>query len=245
MSSLLNARALEFGYASVGKPFASRFDFSLLEGEVVSLMGENGCGKSTLLKTFAGMLLPLAGKVEICGKDVHDRIGGYSLQELSKKVSLMRMSMLPPERMTVYEFVSLGRSPYAGIFDGRSKEDEDVIAQSMEILDVAKYANRPVCELSDGERTRVYLAESIAQSVDVLLLDEPNAFLDIPRSHALFRTLRELAASRRMGIVVSTHSVEYALRYSDRIMVINGGELKVSPAGSAREDGILDWAFVD
>ena len=155
------------------------------------------------------------------------------------------MNMEAPDRMTVQEFVSLGRTPYAGVLDGRSAEDDAIIEQSMECLDVKRFAGRAVCELSDGERTRVYLAEAIAQSVNVLLLDEPNAFLDIPRSHALFRTLRELAASRGMGIVVSTHSVEYALRYADRIMVIDGGEVKVATAGSAEQSGLLDWARAD
>ena len=141
------------------------------------------------------------------------------------------------------EFVGLGRTPYSGILDGRSSEDERVIAESMRMLDVERFAGRPVAELSDGERTRVYQAEAVAQQVDVMLLDEPNAFLDIPRSHMLFRTLRELAASRHMGIVVSTHSIEYAERYADRIMVVSGGRVRVSPAGSARAEGLLDWAF--
>lgn len=244
MSVILEAKSLQFGY-SAGNPFARAFDFTLESGEVVALMGENGCGKSTLLKTFAGMLRPVAGCVTIQGRDVHDREKGYTLQGLSKQVTLMRMNMEAPDRMTVQEFVSLGRTPYAGVLDGRSAEDEAIIEQSMECLDVKRFANRAVCELSDGERTRVYLAEAIAQSVNVLLLDEPNAFLDIPRSHALFRTLRELAASRGMGIVVSTHSVEYALRYADRIMVIDGGELKVSTADRAEASGILDWARAD
>lgn len=244
MSVILEAKSLQFGYAA-GSPFAKAFNFALEAGEVVALMGENGCGKSTLLKTFAGMLRPVAGSVAIQGRDVHDREKGYTLQELSKQVTLMRMNMTPPDRMTVCEFVSLGRTPYAGVFDGRSAEDESIIEQSMESLDVKRFAGRAVCELSDGERTRVYLAEAIAQSVNVLLLDEPNAFLDIPRSHALFRTLRSLAASRGMGIVVSTHSVEYALRYADRIMVIDGGEVKVAAAGSAEQSGLLDWARAD
>ena len=153
------------------------------------------------------------------------------------------MGVQPPDRMTVLEFVGLGRTPYSGILDGRSREDERVIAESMRLLDVEKFASRPVAELSDGERTRVYLAEAVAQHVDVMLLDEPNAFLDIPRSHALFRTLKELAVSRKMGVMVSTHSIEYAETYGDRIMVVNGGRVRVSPAGSARADGLLDWAF--
>ena len=245
MMNVLDVRNLQFGYAGIDNAFASAFDFSLEAGEVVALMGENGCGKSTLLKVLAGLLPPLAGNVEICGKDVYDRNGGWSLMELSKKVALVRMGVQPPDRMTVLEFVGLGRTPYSGILDGRSREDDRVIAESMRLLDVEKFAKRPVAELSDGERTRVYLAEAVAQQVDVMLLDEPNAFLDIPRSHALFRTLRELAASRKMGVVVSTHSIEYAEKYADRIMVVNGGRVRVSPAGRARADGLLDWAYID
>lgn len=245
MMNVLDVRNLQFGYAGIDNAFASAFDFSLEAGEVVALMGENGCGKSTLLKVLAGLLPPLAGNVEICGKDVYDRNGGWSLMELSKKVALVRMGVQPPDRMTVLEFVGLGRTPYSGILDGRSKEDERMIAESMRLLDVEKFAKRPVAELSDGERTRVYLAEAVAQQVDVMLLDEPNAFLDIPRSHALFRTLRELAALRKMGVVVSTHSIEYAEKYAERIMVVNGGRVRVSPAGRARADGLLDWACID
>jgi ABC-type cobalamin/Fe3+-siderophores transport system ATPase subunit len=81
----------------------------------------------------------------------------------------------------------------------------------------------------------------VAQQVKVLLLDEPNAFLDIPRSHALFRMLRDLAENRNMGIVVSTHSVEYAERYCKRIMVIDKGAIRVAAAAEARSSGLLDW----
>ena len=106
---------------------------------------------------------------------------------------------------------------------------------------MANFASRPIAELSDGERSRVFLAEAVAQQVKVLLLDEPNAFLDIPRSHALFRLLKKIASERNMGIIVSTHSVEYAERYCDKIMVVNGGAVRVAPASEARKEGLLDW----
>ena len=247
--ALLRCSDLLFGYPGKAHAnptsFAEPFSFELPAGEVVALMGVNGCGKSTLLKVFAGYLPPLGGRVDICGRDVYGGADAWNLRELSRKVSLTRMGLMAPDRMTVREFVGLGRTPYAGMFDGRSAEDQRIIDESMQSLDVTRFAKRPVCELSDGERTRVYLAEALAQQVDVLLLDEPNAFLDIPRSHALFRSLREFAAVRKMGIVVSTHSIEYAERYADRIMVINDGVVNVAPAGEARARGLLDWACID
>ena len=216
------------------------FDFSLASGNVVALMGENGCGKSSLLKTFAGMLTPVAGEVSLEGKSLTE----WAPRERAQEISLVRMSSAVPPRMSVSEFVRLGRSPYSGIFDSRTEEDKRIVEESMELLDVANFANRPIAELSDGERSRVFLAEAVAQQVKILLLDEPNAFLDIPRSHALFRLLKKIAVERQMGIVVSTHSVEYAERYCDKIMVVNGGTVKVATAADARKNGLLDWTEI-
>ena len=241
-AGLLRAEALLFGYPGC-EPFTSAFDFELAEGEVVALMGENGCGKSTLLKTFAGLLLPRGGTVLLCGRTVAavrsaDRMAD---RERARLVALVRMGVAPTARMTGREFVSLGRTPYSGILDGRSPHDEKCIDDAMALLDVSRFADRAVAELSDGERSRVFLAQAVAREVKVLLLDEPNAFLDIPRSHGLFRTLRSLAQERKMGIVVSTHSLEYAERYSDRIAVIDAGAFKVESASNARSAGLFEW----
>ena len=235
--ALLECKNLLVGYGSALSTMNVPFDFALTPGTVVALMGENGCGKSSLLKTFAGLLSPVAGKVSIGGKALSE----WGPRERAQAISLVRMSSAVPPRMSVSEFVRLGRSPYSGIFDSRTAEDNRIVEESMALLDVASFANRPIAELSDGERSRVFLAEAVAQQVKVLLLDEPNAFLDIPRSHALFRLLKKIAAERNMGIIVSTHSVEYAERYCDRFMVVNGGAVRVAPAGEARKNGLLDW----
>ena len=232
---LLECENLCVGYDSA---LVDEVSFSLSSGEVVALMGENGSGKSTLLKTFSGIVSPLGGTVRMCGEALEN----WNLRERARHVALVRMSVESPARMTVQEFVGLGRSPYSGILDNRTVEDDAIVQQSMELLDVEKFARRPVAELSDGERSRVYLAEAVAQQVNVLLLDEPNAFLDIPRSRALFRMLRNLTENRDMGIVVSTHSIEYAESYCDRIMVVNKGRARIAPAKSARAEGLLDWA---
>ena len=234
---LLGCKDLLVGYGEALPSMNIAFDFSLSPGTVIALMGENGCGKSSLLKTFAGLLAPVAGEVSLEGKSLTE----WAPRERAQEISLVRMSSAVPPRMSVSEFVCLGRSPYSGIFDSRTEEDNRIVENSMALLDVANFANRPIAELSDGERSRVFLAEAVAQQVKILLLDEPNAFLDIPRSHALFRLLKKIVTERGMGIIVSTHSVEYAERYCDRIMVVNGGAVRVAPAGEARENGLLTW----
>ena len=237
MSELLECENLSVGYLKPNKKLIENFSFVLNEGEVVSLMGTNGCGKSTLLKTFAGSEPALAGSLKLLGRQIAD----WPLKERATKIGLVRMGTIPTNRMTVREFVGLGRMPYTGILDGRSENDERIVDDAIVLLNLKGFEGRCLNELSDGERSRVYLAMAVSQQVKVLLLDEPNAFLDIPHSHALFRLLRELARKQGVGIVVSTHSLEYANRYTDRMIVVDGGRAQVATPMEALKRGFLDW----
>ena len=245
MTNLLQCENLVLGYQAAKANAAgivAPFNFELKAGEVVALLGENGCGKSTFLKTLCARLQPVAGNVALCGRSLWGSDNAtWTARERAKLVTLVRMSGLACDRMTVREFVSLGRTPYAGLFDGRSKEDEKIVDDAIALLDLESFSNRWVNELSDGERSRVYLAQAVAQQVKVLLLDEPNAFLDIPRSRKLFALLQKLAKERNMGILVSTHSVEYAEKYCDRIAVIVDRQVRVAKSEDARAEGLLKW----
>lgn len=235
---LLNLRQVTFGY---GSPLVKPLNMEVQAGQVVALVGENGSGKSTLLKTLGGLLLPMDGSLELEGRPLAE----YGLRELSKKVTLVRMGLVPPAEMTVREFVSLGRSPYAGFLDGRSREDERIIDSAMDDMDVTLFENRKVAELSDGERSRVYLARALAQQVRLLLLDEPDAFMDIPRRKNLFVTLKKMSREKDLAVVLSTHWVDYAEKYADSILAFTSrGKLKFAPADHARELGLLSWAEV-
>ncbi len=238
--NLLACEKLVFGYAGSrqGQGLVRPFDFCLAGGEVVALLGENGCGKSTFLKTLNGLIPPVSGVVRLCGRT------RWSPRERARMVALVRMGRMDGaffDRMTVREFVGLGRTPYAGVFDGHGEEDERVVDESLELLNLGGFAGRWMSELSDGECSRVYLSMALAQQVKVLLLDEPNAFLDIPRSRMLFAMLQKLSMDFGMGILVSTHSVEYAERYCDRIMEIANGIVRVERTGDARARGMLKW----
>ena len=238
-SVLLKCENLKLCYAAVGP-----VDFELHSGEVVALLGENGCGKSTLLKTLCGLLEPVSGAVSLLERPLWPvSKNTWSPRERAKAIAIVRMGGVACDRMTVREFVGLGRTPYAGLLDGRTQEDVRIIDESIDLLDLHKFADRWMTELSDGERSRVYLAQAIAQQVKVLLLDEPNAFLDIPRSRKLFTLLQELAKEHGMGILVSTHSVEYAEKYGDRIAVIEKGRFRCESSDVARAKGLLDWTM--
>ena len=149
--SLLACENLVFGYVSRSEKksgLVDAFDFNLEAGEVVALMGANGSGKSTFLKTLSGLIPPLAGKVSLCEKTQ------WTSRERARLVTLVRMGRMNGaffDRMTVREFVGLGRTPYAGVFDGHSAEDERVVDESLELLDLKDFANRWMSELSDGE----------------------------------------------------------------------------------------------
>lgn len=236
--NLLCCRNLSLGY-SLSKPLVTAFDFDLQEGEVVALLGANGSGKSTFLKTLNGVVTPLSGSVQLLDRTQWDA------RSRAQVIALVRMGAMAPARMRVREFVGLGRMPYTGLFDGHTAEDRKKVDEALALLNLEKFAERWMTELSDGERSRVYLAEALAQEVRVLLLDEPNAFLDIPHSRKLFSTLRELAEEKKMGIVVSTHSVEYAERYCHRIFSISGGQARAEKAEEARAKGLLDWTESD
>ena len=245
MTELLQCENLVIGYKNGKREnvgLVAPFHFGLNAGELVALLGENGCGKSTFLKTLCAQLQPVSGTVSLCGRPLDStKEAAWNARERAKVVTLVRMSGITCDRMTVREFVSLGRTPYAGLFDGRSKEDERIVDESIALLELEAFANRWVNELSDGERSRVYLAQAVAQQVKVLLLDEPNAFLDIPRSRKLFTLLQKLSKERDMGILVSTHSVEYAEKYCDRIMVIENSGARCERACDARAKGLLNW----
>jgi iron complex transport system ATP-binding protein len=144
--------------------------------------------------------------------------------------------------LSAYTLVSLGRHPYTDWWGKLTPEDEAIIHWAIKSVGALHLAARQVSELSDGERQKIMIARALAQSPLVMLLDEPTAFLDLPRRVEIMQLLRQLARETQQGILLSTHDLDLALRLADQIWLLTSeGILQVG----APEDLVLSGAFAD
>ena len=229
----ITAKQLSIGYQhSAGETIvASGLDCSLRGGEFVCLLGPNGAGKSTLIRTLAGMQKPLAGELRLSGKVMRD----IAPRERARAVSVVLTEAMPLSMMDAYSLVSLGRHPYSGWFGGLTGQDRERIDWSIDAVGARPLANRQVSELSDGERQKISIARALAQEAKLMLLDEPTAFLDLPRRVELMSILRNLAHQENLALLISTHDLDLALRFADRVwlMTPEGNLLQAAPEALA------------
>ncbi|MBX3014715.1 MAG: ABC transporter ATP-binding protein [Caldilineaceae bacterium] len=242
MANLLSTQQLAVGYHLAGRTTTvlDMINVALQPGELTCLIGPNGAGKSTLMRTLAGMQPPLAGRV---------RLGEQDLQRLPPAQVAQTLAVVLTERVEVgnlsaYALVALGRHPYTD-WRGRLREaDEHIVRQAITTVGATHLAARPVSELSDGERQKVMIARALAQEPTVLLLDEPTAFLDLPRRVEMMQLLHTLARERQRAILLSTHDLDLALRIADRLWLLPaGGPLTVGMPEELAFNGALAQAF--
>ena len=212
---MLSTQALSIGYHH--KPLITGLELQLNPGEMVCLVGPNGVGKSTLLRTLAGMQMPIHGIVMIDGQD----IGKLSTIELARQLAIVLTGKLDVGNLSAYELVSLGRHPYTSWQGRLSFNDIEVTQQVMQITDSDSLAHRHVNELSDGERQRVMIARALAQEPKILLLDEPTAFLDLPRRVDILLLLKSLTRKTKCAVLLATHDLDLALSITDRLWIMN------------------------
>ncbi|MCG8351344.1 MAG: ABC transporter ATP-binding protein [Chloroflexales bacterium] len=236
---ILQTEQLSIGYAPRRSPrrvVAANLDLTLHAGEVVCLLGPNGTGKSTLLRTLAGMQPPLAGRVLLNGAD----LTALAPRELARRLSLVLTERIEVGQLSVYALVALGRHPHTDWMGRLTARDEELTRWALEAVDAVSLAERLVHELSDGERQRVLVARALAQEPLLMVLDEPTAFLDLPRRVEMMRLLRRLARETGRALLLSTHDLDLALRSADALWLL-------SPTGMLRsgapEDLVLNGAF--
>jgi len=220
----LTATKLSIGYSHRGQEtcVAEALELALNAGEFICLLGPNGAGKSTLIRTLAGMQAPLCGSLKLQNQTFHS----ISPRERARMISVVLTEALPVGMMDAYSLVALGRHPYSGWLGGLKQNDKERIASAFKAVGAEGLEGRQIAELSDGERQKVSIARALAQEAQVMLLDEPTAFLDLPRRVELMTILRNLAHREQMGLLLSTHDLDLALRFADRLwMITTDGQL--------------------
>ena len=190
---------------------------SVGKGEILGILGPNGCGKSTLLKNLNKNLSPEAGRVLLEGDD----IAGMKKGEIARKVAVVPQSNEIRFAFTVRDIVEMGRMPFQEPFRGSSTEDEEVVEEAMALTGISGMAGRLINTMSGGERQRAIIARAIAQSPEILLMDEPTLHLDINMQFEVLDLVRELSRSKGLAVVIVSHDLPMAARYCDRVVLVH------------------------
>ncbi len=227
----ISTNKLTIGYGST--VVQRDLSFSLNAGEMVCMLGPNGCGKSTLLRTLAGLQPALSGE--------------YTHSD-AKNIALVLTERLSMDNTTVHDVVALGRYPYSSFLDGLKKEDEEIIAKSLEQvgfnLSTFNFHLSFFNAHSDGEKQRILIAKALAQQTPIILLDEPTAHLDLPHRILILRLLRQLAHEQNKTILISTHELDLALALSDRILLMTPGKgIQLDTAANLKKANAFTSAF--
>lgn len=228
---------LSIGYRgkSSVKEVACGINASLFAGELTCLIGPNGVGKSTLMRTVCAFQEKLGGKIFIEGEELSD----YQDKELSKKIGVVLTHRPQIQNMSVEELVALGRSPYTGFWGRLEDEDKKIVAESISLIGIDSLKDRMIQNLSDGERQKVMIAKAIAQQTPIICLDEPTAFLDFPSKIETMQLLKKLAKENGKTIFLSTHDLELTLQLTDRIWLMQKGNITIGTPEEVAQSGAL------
>lgn len=219
MTAMLEARELSVGHGR--RVVAAGLSFALEAGEVLCLLGPNGGGKTTLLRTLLGLIPPLAGEV---------RLGGAPLTALPRREVAHRLAYVPQAApggfaYAAREVVAMGRAARLPLLAAPGARDFALAEAALDRLGISHLADRPVTELSGGERQLVLIARALVQEARCLVLDEPTASLDFGNQALVLREVRALARRDGLAVLMTTHHPDHALLVADAAMLLHAGAL--------------------
>lgn len=202
---------------SYEKHILQKVNLACRQGQLTCLLGRNGAGKSSLIRCIVGLEKKYSGHIFLDKKDIKT----YQAKEIAQKVAVVLSTKVDVPYLSVYDTVSLGRSPYLNWLGQLSSKDIEAIEQALDITDTKQFKERFLHTLSDGERQRVMVARAIAQESPIIVLDEPTAFLDVYYRRQTMALLHKIALEQKKCILLSTHEIDLAIEYAHLFLLLN------------------------
>ena len=212
--SAISTEGLSLGYGET--MIIDELNVSIPKGEITVFIGSNGCGKSTLLRSLARLMKPMGGSVLLEGHS----IAKLPTKEVAKQLAILPQGPEAPEGLTVHQLVKQGRYPYQNWLKQWSKQDEEAVNRALKSTKMEDLADRTVDSLSGGQRQRAWIAMTLAQETDIILLDEPTTYLDMTHQIEILDLLFDLNEKEQRTIVMVLHDLNLACRYAHHLVAI-------------------------
>ncbi|WP_059104740.1 ABC transporter ATP-binding protein [Shouchella shacheensis] len=219
--SVLKAQSLTLGYQE--SIVVEGIDLEIPTGEITVFVGANGSGKSTLLRSLARLLKPKSGEILLKEKSIRT----LSTKEIAKQLAILPQGPIAPEGLTVLQLVKQGRYPHQSWLNQWTKEDERIVNRALGATRTEALADRTIDSLSGGQRQRAWIAMTLAQNTDILLLDEPTTYLDLAHQIEILDLCFELNEQEGRTIVMVLHDLNLAARYAHNIVAVEGKTIYV------------------
>ena len=236
---MLDLQNLVSGYPRSTGQVVGGVTLSLTPGSFVCVIGRNGAGKSTLMRTIAGLQPAISG---------HTSLNGYVVSDLNARDRARAVSVVTTDRVSspglfAKDVVELGRQPYTDWRGTLTPSDLDVVADAMRFTSATKFASKLFDSLSDGERQRVMIARAVAQSSQLMVLDEITAFLDLPGRVEVMALLRRHAVETGKIVLLSSHDLELSLELAGDLWIVDDGQLLFGTPEDLVANGAIARAF--
>ena len=217
---MIKLENISFSY-NKKKEFIQDLSLEFKSGEITTILGPNGSGKSTLLHMMSTYLKPKSGKNYLGDKD----LGKLKQKEIAKYISCVYQENEAPDDITVRDLVSFGRNIYSNVKKEDKEENKRMIDFALKATGIEEIQDKKVVNLSGGQKQRAFIAMSLAQNTEVLLLDEPTTYLDIYHQIEILEVVKSLNEKYNITIVMVLHDLNQAINYSHNIVIMKNGNL--------------------
>ncbi|TEB17399.1 Hemin import ATP-binding protein HmuV [Pelotomaculum sp. FP] len=209
-------------------------------GGFYGLLGPNGSGKTTLISVLSGAMKPTSGRVLWQDRD----LSGYSRREIARSFAVVPQDYYINFPFSVTEIVMMGRKPHLNRFARSTGADLEVVYRCMEVCGIMEHAEKPITNLSGGERQRVILARALAQTPEVLFLDEATSNLDICHKIELMSLVKRMNVEQGLTVIAAMHDLSLAGIFCDELVYLERGKVVCSgPAEQVFNEEVISKVF--